>query len=426
LSYEFYNEWRTVSSASPSHQYREDLQATINEQFENASDIYTIEEENIRGTMIFSNVEVRICHVLSDKQTGEKLGDDYRELIFKSMEHDVFVGKRFRFDNNIFICINTDNYHYVTKSCIIRRCNNSFRWIDEFGNKIQEPCICNYKINDNSNTNNPNITIPDGEIDNIIMQYNQYSKTIIPNQRFLIGNPRVCYKVKGNGINNYMNQNTFDDNSVQLTKLDVMYDQINISTDDIVLGYANAYENTYTIEINQGDILEQVVGHTSTLSATVKKNGEIVNESIVWSTNDEDIVTVDSNGNIELIAEGTATITATLQNNSDVSADIQISVISVPVGIVKINIAPQTTSIKQGSSVEYTVNKTIDNVESGEVLIIQDITTNIPSGYYTLTINSNRFTVKNLKMNQSYPVKIKVSDNSDNSNEIDITLKGAW
>lgn len=417
----FYDSWRKVSS-TPSEYWSESLQALIDEQFENASNIYTIEEETTRGTMTFTNLTCRICHVLTDKQTGEKLGDDFKELIFKNMDYDVFIGKRFRFDDNIFICTNTDNYHYVTKSCIIRRCNNSLRWIDDYGNKNQEPCICDYKILNDSNDYNANIITPQGAIDNITLQYNDKSKNINPNQRFLIGNPRVCYKIKGNGINNYLNEKTFDDNSVQLTKINVVYDPINKATDDIINGYANAYQTNYTISIDQGLSLEQNVGYTSSLSTTVKLNNEVVNGmELLWESSDSDICEIEPNGTFILKNIGDCTITVSLKNNPSVSDIMNISVKAIPSDSYEIRISPNVTEIAQGDFQNYDVNLYKNGIQQSDAVTIT--ASGVPSTYYKLTTSANGFLVANIKQYSPSPLTVNCTSGSYNTS-IQIDLIG--
>lgn len=424
MALSFYNSWREVSS-TPSEYWSESLQALIDDEFENASNVYTIEEENIRGTLQFSNTTCRICHVISDKQTGEKMGDDWRTLIFPTLDHDVFIGKRFRFDNNIFICTSTDNYHYVTKSCVIRRCNNLLRWIDAFGNKIQEPCVLEYKIMSNGNDNNSNIITPDGYI-NVTAQYNNKTKLIPSNKRFLFGNPRVAYKIRGGGINNFLNQNTFDDDSIQLIKLTMNYDPSNNATDDIENGYADAYQNNYTISIDQGTTLEQNVGYNSSLSATVKLNGNVVNDiPLVWESSDPTVVQINqSNGSFILNAVGSSIITCSMFNNPLVKAEIVITSNAAIVDNYVVRISDNITEILQGQSYTYTVNFYKNNVIQSDTFIIT--ASGVPTMNYKLTvIDDNHFKVDNLKMYSTSPLIITCTSGSY-SESIEINLKGVW
>ena len=67
------------------------------------------------------------------------------------------------------------------------------------------------------------------------------------------------------------------------------------------------------------------VGNTVTVTATVTPD-TATNASVTWSSSDETIATVDSEGKITAVAPGTATITATSDSNPDASAAYAVTV----------------------------------------------------------------------------------------------------
>ena len=67
------------------------------------------------------------------------------------------------------------------------------------------------------------------------------------------------------------------------------------------------------------------VGNTVTVTATVIPD-TATNASVTWTSSDEAIATVDSEGKITAVAPGTATITATSDSNPDVSAAYAVTV----------------------------------------------------------------------------------------------------
>lgn len=67
------------------------------------------------------------------------------------------------------------------------------------------------------------------------------------------------------------------------------------------------------------------VGNTVTVTATVTPD-TATNTSVTWSSSDEAIATVDSEGKITAVAPGTATITATSDSNPDASAAYAVTV----------------------------------------------------------------------------------------------------
>ena len=67
------------------------------------------------------------------------------------------------------------------------------------------------------------------------------------------------------------------------------------------------------------------VGNTVTVTATVTPD-TTTNSSVTWTSSDEAIATVDSEGKITAVAPGTATITATSDSNPDASAAYAVTV----------------------------------------------------------------------------------------------------
>ena len=67
------------------------------------------------------------------------------------------------------------------------------------------------------------------------------------------------------------------------------------------------------------------VGNTVTVTATVTPD-TATNASVTWSSSDEAVATVDSEGKITAVAPGTATITATSDSNPDASAAYAVTV----------------------------------------------------------------------------------------------------
>lgn len=226
----------SISTSSPSQRFRNDLQNKINSDFDYASDNYTIEQELTVGTLVWSDIDVRITHVLADV-TGNKLGDDWRQLIFKQSSDLFGLGHRYKFDDYIWLTVNTDYYKYSTFSNTIRRCNYTLKWYTDAATPelIEEPCIIDYyKFTSSNNVDEDAFIRIGSNIRYAFLQLNNNTNSLNRDDKFIVD--RRAYRI-------------IDYDSVTKSGLFIVtleeY-QANNVTDDIVNNIANV--NTSTIE----------------------------------------------------------------------------------------------------------------------------------------------------------------------------------
>lgn len=88
--------------------------------------------------------------------------------------------------------------------------------------------------------------------------------------------------------------------------------------------HVNAF---YAVESITLDKTEGIlnVGNTVTITATVAPE-EATNPAVTWSSSNESVATVDETGKVTAVAVGNATITATSEDDSSVSADYELTV----------------------------------------------------------------------------------------------------
>jgi hypothetical protein len=190
LAYSFYESSKIVTQ-TPSQTIKTRLQELVNKQFSIASSYFTILEEDPRFPLarptVWIDTETRINHMIN-VDSGVKLGDDWRELIFKDMEHARPVGKKYFFDNFTWITINSDTYRYPTASTNIRRCNWTLKWYNDKGVLIQEPCIVDYvKMIGSAMGVLDGKQVREGTYDRFIyMQLNEETEKIKRDDRFFV------------------------------------------------------------------------------------------------------------------------------------------------------------------------------------------------------------------------------------------------
>lgn len=405
--------------SSTSDNLKQILQYKINSQFSNTPDVYQIQEEQTFGMQDWQNITVRIVHILSDKNTSDKKNDDWRGLIFQDLSHYYALGIRYYFDNNFWITVESDYYHYPTASATILRCDNILKWRDSNGVLRQEPCNIDSKVKRYRNQYSQVLTSYEGYI-TVTCQLNQYTKTIENNQRFVFNGQ--AYKIIN--LENYHNK-TYNGNDAPLLIMIMNRDPNNDAGDDLINNIANAFTTNYTISIDQAPF-NQTVGFTTTLTSTIKLNGNIVtNQPVTWSSSNPLVGTISSSGVINLLFVGNVTFTATMSNNTNISASITVNVASAPVVTSANIISPSVTSILQGSSQTYSVNKFVNGVANADTF------TFVPSGasstYYSLQIvDGNHFDVTSLGYT-NIPLVVTCTNNVDNSQvNISINLRGLW
>lgn len=78
-----------------------------------------------------------------------------------------------------------------------------------------------------------------------------------------------------------------------------------------------------TLDSNEGKL---TVGNSHTIKATVAPEEVAAETPIEWSSSNEKVATVDSNGKVTAVASGNAVITATSESNEDVKANYDVTV----------------------------------------------------------------------------------------------------
>ena len=212
-------------------QHRENFQALVDQQIDNAYNWYDIEIEEIAGSEEYVSSKVRITHAINP-DTGTKLSDDWKQLIFQNPEDKIAkLGKKFRFQDNIWITLNAEIYASATENCIIRRCANTLNFLLQNGCIHKEPCAIENNMDSTSIYFNNSVNVAQGTI-TVWLQKNDYTKNVNINDRFIIGYNKV-FKVES--VINFLSTNTLVPDGSNLLKLTMKMDSI-LSTDDFING----------------------------------------------------------------------------------------------------------------------------------------------------------------------------------------------
>lgn len=415
----------------PKSEYVDLFQHTLDEQFYNASNWWTIQEETEIGSREYRPVDVRMAHVIN-AETGLKLGDDWKTLFFKSTEEPPMLGRIYTFDDSVWLTTNIESTKNLTATCTIRRCNNTLRWLDEStGVFYEEPCAIEYLVKEPRDyaTQGSPFKTPGGFL-HIEAQFNTRTNLINENQRFLFGNPGhwTGYRVIGTGINDFRNAKTYEWREAKILTIDLIADFVNNELDDIVNGIANAGVNLYTLNIIENSI-NGAPGDMIQLHTAVTYNGHSAERNITWVSSDRTIASVDSTGKVTFLLAGSCTITANIEGNPT-SDTCSVVVTPTPTVNKEIRLSPDRNYVLEGATQAFSVYLYENNVQQADKFTITCNPNIVPAANFTFTVSGssvNNFTIQNKIRDLNSKLTITcVCETESISKDVDIYLRGAW
>jgi len=426
MAYKYFTVAESTTFQTPKESFLADFQANVDAEFSVAADIYTITEELPFASGSYIDVDVRINSAINS-ETGRNRGDDWKKIIFQDLSHDTNIGYKYNFDGNYFICVNSEIKKNFASSITVRRCNNVLRWTDTDGNSLSSHCIIDYSIkrpSDSVGATKP--VTPEGFII-VYTQLNDDTKTIEPGQRFLFGNSTLwkAFKIFGNGVQNFLNIETTDNDSSKLLMLEMGADYVNENTDNISLGIADAYKNDYELTLTPSSI-EGIVGNTFQISANLEINDVSTTKDLLYVSSNDAIATVSGSGGVVLISDGDVDISVYVENNISASAICPVVVTGSSVAPYEIRVSPANTTVLEGTTTEFSVVGYIGGNVQAEKYTFAIANSNVPASNYILTIiDDNNFSVRNIDMYLASPLIISATSGSYNT-DIEINLRGAW
>ncbi len=422
-----YTQIQSALVSDPKTTYIQDFNERLKEGFKNSSDWFTIKEETYFASGVYEDVDARVNYVIA-AETGEKMSDDFKMLWFKDTSHSVKLGTMFYFNDNYWLCINTEKIKSLTSAVTVKRCNNTLRWMDSNGGIYNVPCtMADPLVRENRDyaTTGSAVVNVSGVIE-VMVQFNEKTNKIKANQRFLFGNPDnwYCYKIFGAGVNNINLMNTEDFYSSGLIRYSMGGWQLNEDTDDLVNGICDVYQNEYVLEVNPSS-LSLNVGEKIGISYSVLHNGRYELLEVDWSSSNSAIVEV-TDGLVNPKQLGSSIVTVSLKNNPNVYVEIPVSVITEPNINWEIKVTPKENYVLETTVKNFQTVLYLNNVASSSTFTYSIVSGGVPSDRYVFTVvNGNNFTIENIeKYLNEYLVVRCVS--GIYTKDIQILLKGGW
>lgn len=420
---QFYSSYLDNVAKSPNREWREEQQAFVSEMFDNSTIVrHDVYEENYPFDFNFVNNPDCWVSTVLDVTTGMvKNSDDYRSLYFKNIDHEVGRGRYFKWLDNYWIVYETTTHELETIStCNIRRCNNWLKWLNDKGEVITYPCVIEGDLTSANAQVAKTITQANSHI-NVIVQGNKDTLSIVKNSRFMFNHN--VYKFYS--INNYMQVDYVDDNA-PLLFMDFYLD-MEIDEDNVAENLADDLRNQYHIECNVEQLTGQI-GNEGVIIPTVYHNNKTIDDvRMEFVSSDDNIITVDKDGNYLMHSNGEAVISVQILGNEISKIDIPIIVTDVSQITYSIIVNPIVSKLRKGLSVTFSA-KIVNNLNEE----ISDVITLTPSGTdnknnYTIVDNGDNTWVLTNNLQSTIPLMLTFSNTTYNvETSMEVQLKAMF
>ena len=360
--------------------------------------------------------------VLSSKKTNglSKIKDDYRKVIFQDLKYNSNKGDYIQFEGFHWLIIDKDDN--LKNSVTVEKCNNNLKWKDAYGNIYNCPCVVSQDTfyNTGIDVTKPMI-LGSGKL-TIWAKYDEYTSTIKRDKRFIVGNHP--YKVTNDDVTTLI----VDDVGIMTI---IMEEVEELDGDDFENQIANNSVEPLQIII-EGDSLVSVE-NTIRLNSIIKRGTKVVEEEVIWISNDDTIAIVDDKGLIKGVSQGQCRITCQLKNNPKISDSFTIDVIEEP---TEPSITYELTTdfdfspfiVPKGMGQTITVHKyNNENEIDGSFKFELDLKGVKEKDVEFKTINNNQCYIKNLNIGTYTPIELIITDiESDEIIKKELILKGLY
>lgn len=381
---------------SPNDYFRDLQQAAIDNLFDCTSARYTVQEQDAIGASTYHEIDVWLDYIVGTTSSGVKQGADFTQLMFRDIEHPVFQGLYYIFDDNYHISYFYNKYDGLEKALAVRRCNNAMRIVDpENGSIFSIPCVIDYDM-----------TSPSQQVSSYIITPNNHAIVMVQGNvdtlRLFKLNTRYMFNGRPFKLLAYQNAILYDlqNQFPTLLYLDLYLDELH-DKDDVENGLAYNGDYNYAIQIDADD-MDLTTNSVGSLTATISLNGEETTGEVLWSSSNTSVITISSTGQYKVVGESgsSAVITATLNGNANVMSSITIQVVDTESIQPLVVLNPLFSKIRQYESVEFmvevmygstlvipeTVQVSLDS--NDQVLSNQHLTITQSGSQYTITANA--------------------------------------
>ncbi len=295
---------------------------------------------------------MRFADVVRPSAAIQRHYDDYKQFLFESPKIEyVRPGTKIVTMGSTWLVTNPANVSGASGSGLCRRCNAVWNYLDYYGNVVSEPIIVeNERANANDSDAQNSQLISKGYF-NVICQNNDATRQIDTNTRMILGSG--AYRVTG--FSDFETEFTGDYSSVRLLSFTARYEEPNYVIDDMENHVAGGKEFSWIVSISGPASLYP--NGTAQLAAASVRNGETVSATeaypitYAWESSDESVLTVDQDGNVTAIGEGSATVRVSVTQNPILHENFAITVTQSEDGVKFTSGVPETLGAYQGAAI---------------------------------------------------------------------------
>lgn len=389
-----------------------------------ASDFFRAQAQGLTrdAPMLWETVYLRMADIGRATANSSKLSDDYKRVLIANRRVDyIRPGTKFVTMGSTWLAINPNNISGVGAGGIVQRCNAVWNHLDWYGNVISEPMAVDRYLSRANNTDTQEaMNLTKGYFD-VKCQLNKETAQLAENSRMILG--RNCYRITG--FSDFTQEFTGDYDSVRLLEFSIHYEEPNLTIDDMENHVAGGKEFLWEVQINGAPNMS--VGQSVQFSALSQRNNENVVSteehpiSYLWSSSDEKVATVDENGTVTAVHEGTCIITASLEQNAGNAAQMAVAVAPMEKdGVVKfLSSVPKTLSLFESVRLEAAY---FWNGEKTDEPVLWEFT-GADWGAYTTEVDGNSVTIT-CWSGSVEPLKVTAHYKSEKSALAEIELEG--
>ena len=354
--------------------YVNNMKNTISTEFKNSTSYNLVKINNV-------DRDVRIV------EESAIIKNPNKKRLLCYPDETISVGDIVLWDSENWICTEADTTSQVSDVGIISKSNNTLT-IHKNNTSYQIPCIINSNVN----------------LDTDETTYIETPSTIIV---LKIPNTEITRQIKRGeiyklGLQNYEIKDINDIVENGILKMEIEYSQ------------EMQEEHLYTLEILNGDNLQIAQSQSLTINVELKDNGEIVTSpSLIYSSSNEEIATIDENGVVSIIGLGNVVISVSMSADNMISDSINVEIVEDVVDNYSYIIEGNSDIIK-GYSQTYIAKKYNNGIlVEGVEFTFSVITGTTPINSYTLNIIDNDQC--SIAANSSvYYITLRATDNSNN------------